>query len=344
MPASLLEQSISPLTYKRLSAQAKQTRYRSHRKCTSCQKRYHTLAIELVGREHAVDVCRNCQIYWFDFREFEMLPLASGGEENFVLPPDLQTALNEIEVSNGRITANRNSFRLDARDFGFGWEKTRGGGPSGWKILLSLFLMPVEREVRVGRRPWITWSLLAVVGGLSYIGFSNLDFALQYGLLPRHIWRDGGITLISYFFIHGGWMHLLSNLYYLWLFGYNVEDEVGPLRYIVTLVLSSVVGGLTHAYLDPDPSKVLVGASAGISGLGMLYMLRVPRARLSLFLLRLPAYSLMIIWILLQIRTAAAQLEGLTAVSALAHLGGALTGVLAYFIWFKLDYEPPVDR
>lgn len=331
----LLESSVSPITYKRLMNQFKNTKGVVERVCPVCSARMKRIHLEILGRDHGVEICPNCQTTWFDHKEFEHLPLTSKAEEEFKLPPEIQSALNEIEVQHGVVVANRTSFRLDARDFGIGWDRTREGRPSGWKLLLGLMLIPVERESHPDHNPWATWILLVLVSMVSYVGFHNMDLVEALGLHSNHIWKWDGLTLLSYFFVHGGWEHLLGNMYYLWLFGDNVEEEIGALPYLGVLACGTAGGALLHAFLDPNPGALLIGASGGISTLGMIYMLRFPRAKLALFVLfrwvRVPAYILMVIWVLLQLKMAADQVGGITQVSALCHVGGALVGVIAYY-------------
>lgn len=335
MPLTLVESAVTPLTYKRLLNQFKATKSLVERICPACSSKMKRVTIEIVGREHGVEICPNCRTTWFDHREFENLPLTSRAEENFKLPMNIQSALHEIEIHDGKVVANRTSFRLDARDFGIGWDRTREGRPSGWKLLLGLLLIPVERENHPDHRPWVTWSLLALVSMVSYLGFQSMELVETLGVQAGHIWKWSGLTLTTYFFAHGGWQHLLGNMYYLWLFGDNVEEEIGSLVYSGVLLSGTVGGALLHALFDPNPEALLIGASGGISTLGMIYMLRFPRAKLALFLLfrwiRVPAYVLMVVWVLLQLKTASDQVAGITQVSALCHLGGALVGAAAYW-------------
>jgi membrane associated rhomboid family serine protease len=177
---------------------------------------------------------------------------------------------------------------------------------------------------------------------ISIYGFDHDAFIDHWALDNEDLLRRSGLTLVTYFFLHGSWMHLLGNMYYLWFFGDSVEDELGTTNYVITLIAGSVGAALLHAFLQPGGYSLLVGASGGISTLGMIYMLRFPRAKLGFFLivgwLRVPAYLLLIIWVVMQVSMAYDQVAGLTQVSALAHLGGALVGLAA---WWQLLRKPP---
>jgi membrane associated rhomboid family serine protease len=301
--------------------------------------------IEILGHARLIDICPSCQTTWFDHLEFEHMPLAPQAEEAFVLPPEVREALGDIELREGRVVANRKSFRLDARDFGLGWDRTREGTPGGWRLILGLLGIPVERDLNVAHKPWATWSLITLTFFISYLGFSDPAIIEALALRGTDVWKWGGLTLLTYFFVHGGWFHLLSNLYYLWLFGDNVEDEVGPITTLVIVALGTAAGALLHVWLDPSGGLPLVGASGGISTLGMMYMLRYPRAKLAFFILvrwvRVPAYALLVVWAVLQINGAFEQMSGLTQVSALCHVGGALVGLVAHFVLLR---RPPQWR
>ena len=186
---------------------------------------------------------------------------------------------------------------------------------------------------------------MAVVMGVSFYGFYNDTFVDHWALEADDLLRRNGATLITYFFLHGSWMHVLGNLYFFWFFGDSVEDELGTQYYLLTLLAGTVGAALTHALIGPSGYSLLVGASGGISTLGMIYMLRFPRAKLGFFVIvgwiRVPAYLLLGIWIAMQVNLAYQQIAGLTQVSALAHLGGALIGLASWAIFLR---KPPHER
>src|SRR5207249_4486791 len=106
------------------------------------------------------------------------------------------------------------------------------------------------------------------------------------------------------FFLHGGWVHLLGNLYFLLIFGDNVEDYLGRWRYLLLILLAMIVGDALHVLMDPRSAVPVIGASGGIAGIITFYALKFPRVRLG-FLFRfwwfhMPAYFALIMWVLLQ--------------------------------------------
>lgn len=302
--------------------------------------------IGVLGQRRDIEVCGHSELAWFDSHEFENLPMSAEAETEIKLPAHVQEALNQVEVHHGRVVANRSSFRLDARDYGFGWRREGEDVPSLWKSLIGLILfLPIKREDRLVARPYVTWITMAFVFAITYYGFKHPEFQEKWALQSDDLFKYGGLTLISYFFLHGDWMHILGNMYYMWFFGDAVEDELGTQNYILTLLAGTIGSALFHGVFESGHYSLLVGASGGVSTLGMIYMLRFPRAKLGFFLifgwLRVPAYLLLAIWIGLQVDMAYDQVAGLTRVSALAHLGGALIGLAAYFIFLR---RPPIER
>jgi|GEM_PF-3478717 len=341
-----LSKVLSPLTFKRLVSGYKSSRNSSDRLCPACGAHMRKVSLNILGHSKDVDVCGHSELAWFDSHEFENLPLTNEADKEMHLPNHIQDALNEIETHHGQVVANRSTFRLDANDYGFGWRKEGEEVPSLWKALLSLLLLlPTKREHRLTTKPIATWTTIAVVMLVSIYGFYHDAFVDHWALDNEDLFRNSGLTLVTYFFLHGGWEHVLGNMYYLWFFGDSVEDELGTTNYVLVLLAGTVGAALFHALFSPGGYSLLVGASGGISTLGMIYMLRFPRAKLGFFFivgwLRVPAYLLMVIWVVMQVRLAYDQVAGLTQVSALAHLGGALVGLAS---WYLLLRKPPHER
>lgn len=198
--------------------------------------------------------------------------------------------------------------------------------------------MPVERGTeRLRTTPWATWGLAALIAAVSFLSFTDLPATItSYGLIPAQYGRYGGLTFLTSFLLHGGALHLATNIYFLLVFGDNVEDLLGKRRFLVLIACAALVGDVVHIGGDPGSTTPCVGASGGIAGALAFYALAFPRVRLR-FLLRvylwfrwvsLPAYVLFLIWLVTQFLGSWAQLAGFSNVSSLAHLGGAGVGVL----------------
>lgn len=284
----------------------------------------------------ALDVCRRCYLLWFDPREFEhvpalprvpqpaaALPTAGAAPSALDLPP---AAVEVLAMQRAQSEADR-------------LERTAGAGPDAWwQWIPGLLGLPVEIGSPVAGTPWATWSLAALITAVSIVAFTDLRAAVDMlGLVPAQATRLLGFTLITSFFLHGGVVHLAGNLYYLTLFGDNVEEYLGHHRFLWLVGLAAVLGAIAHVAFDPRSTVPVIGASGGISGLVAFYGCTFPRAKMAFLIwfrwVRVPAYGFLIVWLLLQGVTAWQQISGLTSVSALAHLGGAAVGVWFWLIW-----------
>lgn len=139
-------------------------------------------------------------------------------------------------------------------------------------------------------------------------------------------------TLLTSMFLHGGWLHLLMNMWSFWIFGNNVEDEIGPGGFAVFYLACGVTAGLTQAAVDPGSPFPMVGASGAVAGVLGAYLVRFPRARIltvvPVFLawvVWIPATIWLVLWFLLQVLNS---LGGGVGVAWYAHIGGFLAGMV----------------
>jgi membrane associated rhomboid family serine protease len=213
-----------------------------------------------------------------------------------------------------------------------------------WKQIATFLGMPVEFDAAPPvRHPWITWLLGAAITATSAFAFTRLhEIVAQFGLIPADAMRLHGLTFATSFFLHAGVIHLLGNMYFLIVFGDNVEDFLGPLRYLALIALAAFIGDLAHIALDPQSQIPCIGASGGIAGVITFYALNFPRIRLAFLMrrgfvwfrwIRLPAWSVFILWIFFQLIGAWEQKVGISSVSSSAHLGGAAGGFVGWLLW-----------
>ena len=173
------------------------------------------------------------------------------------------------------------------------------------------------------------------------------DFILRWGVIPIEITNGQDyFALLSSMFLHGGWLHIIGNMLFLWVFGDNVEDAMGHGRFLSFFLACGAAAGLTHALLDPHSVRPLIGASGAISGVVAAYLILYPRVRVwGLFLkgipLRLPAGLALGFWIILQV--GAAFLGGDEAVGWFAHLGGLVAGAVLVPL-LRHRYDPLLAR
>lgn len=145
------------------------------------------------------------------------------------------------------------------------------------------------------------------------------------------------LTLITYQFLHGGWMHLISNMLFLWVFADNVEDAFGHLGFLIFYLLCGVAAGMLHTLVVPQSTAPLIGASGAVSGVLASYLLLYPKARVWILLflripLPIPAFWALSGWFVLQIVSAFIATEENTQVGWWAHIGGFLAGLILTFV------------
>ncbi len=163
-------------------------------------------------------------------------------------------------------------------------------------------------------------------------------FIEEYGAIPGLI--AGGShysTLLTSMFLHGGILHILGNLLYLFIFGDNVEGLMGSARYFVFYILCGMGAALSHIWSDPHSSLPMVGASGAISGVLGAYMISYPKARVLVLLpiffyistFRVPALVVLGLWFLNQLLSGFLRAEdGMGGVAWFAHIGGFVIGLV----------------
>jgi membrane associated rhomboid family serine protease len=171
----------------------------------------------------------------------------------------------------------------------------------------------------------------------------------RFGFIPAQATRLSGVTFVTAFFLHSGIIHLVGNMYFLLVFGDNVEDFLRPGRYLALIILAALVGDLFHLAADPRSQIPSIGASGGIAGVIVFYALKFPHIHLAFLMrwgfiwfrwIRLPAWFALILWIVFQGIGACEQKAGISSVSSFAHLGGALAGLIAWLVWRGKSNEP----
>ncbi len=227
-------------------------------------------------------------------------------------------------------------------------------------------MFPLRDTIPSRRRPVMTWTLIAVnllvflyeltlpaerLEGLFYtLGIvparlTRPDWALEVGLPP-----GGTLTLLSSMFLHGGVFHLLSNMWTLWIFGDNVEDRMGPWRYLGFYLLAGLAAGAVHLATNLDSTIPTVGASGAIAGVLGAYMVLFPRSRVLTLVpvlfwplfFEVPAVFYLGVWFLAQLLSGASEMVGAAGAGGVAwwaHVGGFLAG-LALFRGFLRPVRP----
>ena len=210
-------------------------------------------------------------------------------------------------------------------------------------------MIPLRDVIPSRSTPYITVTLIALnaVAWLYELTIPNdlLPVFLQlYGVVPADFSTP---TLVSSMFLHGSWSHFIGNMWYLWIFGDNVEDRVGHGRFIAFYLLCGVVAALGHVAMDPSSTLPTIGASGAIAGVMGGYFVLYPQSRVLTLIpllfyveiIELPAVLLLGFWFVMQLFNA-----GVIAVTAnsssggiafVAHVAGFVAGLAGVFVFRK---------
>ena len=240
-------------------------------------------------------------------------------------------------------------------------------------------MFPLSDENPTVRAPVTTYLLIAVIVGVWVLvqgaGFDQEALAASIcnlGMVPGELTRQAALgtavplgpnmacvvddwaintwTPITSMFLHGGWGHLLGNLLFFWVFGNNIEDSMGRIRFLVFYLLCGVIAAGTHVMLEPASPVPTVGASGAISGVLGAYLVLYPRVRVRMlfwFLLFIrvipvPAWAVLLWWFLWQVVAGLPQLmtvnrEVSGGVAVWAHIGGFVAGVVLVKLFVNND-------
>jgi membrane associated rhomboid family serine protease len=218
-------------------------------------------------------------------------------------------------------------------------------------------LIPIRDENPTRRRPVVTVALILInvvvfIYQITQSPEVQQRIVFTYGAIPLFLTRDflllpqfpaRWITLITSMFLHGGFLHLGGNMLYLWIFGNNVEDYLGHVKFVVFYVICGAVAALTHTAAELNSSVPMIGASGAISGILGAYLILYPRARVVVMLwflifvrfVRVPAFAVLGIWFLMQVTSVFGGEDG---IAWYAHIGGFIFGLLTVRM---LGGQPP---
>ncbi len=207
-------------------------------------------------------------------------------------------------------------------------------------------MFPLYDTVRSRRFPIINWMLVLLNGLVFYyeltMGETELHrFILDWGLVPAQLALDSAqswIKILSSMFLHGGWFHIISNMWILIIFGDNIEDRMGGIRYLIFYLLSGTAAALMQVFLYPASNIPMVGASGAIAGVLGAYLILYPRARVASLVpiffiftvIELPALIFLGFWFISQLFQGWLALGGadMDGVAWWAHIGGFAFGLV----------------
>ncbi|MEQ1637313.1 MAG: rhomboid family intramembrane serine protease [Methylococcales bacterium] len=230
-------------------------------------------------------------------------------------------------------------------------------------------MIPIRDTAPCNITPWVTWGIIVVCVsifiimrliplelqqwimlhyGMVPVRYSNPQLAAEYGLNP-----DGYLSALTGLFLHDGWLHILINVCFLWIFADNVEARMGHLRFIVFYVLCGLASMAMQWYFVPEYSVPVVGASGAIAGVLAAYFFLYPYARVVIWIpilllpifVNVPAIAFLggwVIWQLYQATTIIVFHSAEVTTAWWSHLGGFIAGGVL-FRWFLLPIFPSID-
>ena len=217
-------------------------------------------------------------------------------------------------------------------------------------------MIPYRDTVPLRYTPWMTWTLIAI--NFAVFIFNELQdppdlrtFQYLHGLVAaRYIYPEWAAAsgfpvhdytpFITSIFMHGSWLHMIMNMWLLWIFGDNIEDRMGSIRFLAFYLVCGVLAGLAHLYTNPDSVSPALGASGAIAGVMGAYYFLFPFARIVIWVLFLPlfvevpAIAFLGLWVLVQLYRVTTGLHapsgGASDVAWFGHLGGFVAGMALY--------------
>jgi membrane associated rhomboid family serine protease len=207
-------------------------------------------------------------------------------------------------------------------------------------------MFPIKDENPTKTIPFFTILIILANSFVFYREITSIDMekmVFNYGLIPKEFIQninhlkivDSTFALFSSMFLHGGFFHIISNMWFFWIFGNNVEDALGHFRFLIFYLLCGIGAGLSQIIMNPNSQIPMVGASGAISGVLGAYFLLFPGARiLTLVILfyfirtvYIPAGMFILFWFLMQVISSFTVNPETGGIAWYAHIGGFLTGV-----------------
>src|SRR5690606_19738947 len=207
-------------------------------------------------------------------------------------------------------------------------------------------MIPIRDEIKTHRTPIVNYALVVInvlVFLWMFLNSGNLEsIYYEYALIPSNFLN--GIDLgdvkdvFTSMFMHGGWMHLIGNMLYLWIFGDNIEDRLGHIGYLIFYLAGGIAAALLQTLISPSSQIPMVGASGAIAGVLGAYLVMYPNSRVYTFIpigfyarVRLvPAVVVLGLWFLLQLISGVGSLGALDqgGTAYFAHIGGFIFGLI----------------
>jgi membrane associated rhomboid family serine protease len=224
-------------------------------------------------------------------------------------------------------------------------------------------MIPLKDDIPSYKAPIVTVGLISLNCLVFFYLLSwgkEFQYAvIKWGAIPFEITHGQELTpnlafsiplsLFSSMFMHGGFLHLAGNMLYLWIFGDNVEDKLGHVKFFIFYILCGLAAALTHIFTSPQSQVPMIGASGAIAGVLGAYMIRFPGAKILTFIffgffirvIRIPALFVLGFWFILQLLYGLPSLGSVGGgVAWFAHVGGFLAGIFLFKFFTIVSPQP----
>jgi len=243
----------------------------SWKKCPCCSK--HMTAVKeprWVGG-HEIDVCRRCRIFWIDGDEHIEVPKP----EDLIVRGGDSTLLKEVIDSGTKAI-------MQKIEMGLADEEVIGSGPEGPLSYFALLGLPVQYDEHYyDRWPWISWFISLSFIVIFLISKGSVDSTIQnYGLIASDITHHP-LRLFTWSFIHGDWFHLLFNVYFFGMMADDLEHYFGHIKFFILMILFPIITGAIAALLTMNSGIHLIGSSAVIMAMMILYAMIFRKSRVA---------------------------------------------------------------
>lgn len=218
-------------------------------------------------------------------------------------------------------------------------------------------MIPLRDSAPSGSAPVVT-ILLIMLNSVAWLYELSLGrevdrFLVEYGLTPLRFvtfYRyEGGfvgnalVPAVTCLFLHGGWLHVIGNMWFLWIFGDNVEDRLGHFKFLLFYLFCGVASGVVQVFFHPFSELPTIGASGAVSGVLGAYLVTFPTAMVStllfIIIIRIPAFIFLVYWFAFQFLAGASELsahyQDTGGVAYWAHIGGFIIGILLIWLFPK---------
>ena len=222
-----------------------------------------------------------------------------------------------------------------------------------------MFIFPFADENPTNKVPIFNWIIILIcsITFLKYIfeyNYVQEQLFVSFGMIPAVLFGYSELstqlqkipaymTIITSMFLHGGWMHLIGNMMYLYIFGDNIEDKLGKAKFLVFYLITGTIAALTQALLDPSSTIPMIGASGAIAGILGGYLVMYPKANIKVFfwfiiffkVFRIRAFIVLVGWILIQFFSFSGEELNSGGVAYGAHIGGFVSGAILIKFFYR---------